>query len=139
MKQPKGRPKAITDKLFKAIYRKYEQLLAETDTTKEVTFKMLHLACDLDCDDKTIGRALWERGIKFRPLYEKPELSADDERKRKAWCEQHHAKELVCGIALACQVRVAAHVRFESWCLVGWARTSAHCPLLVCLGLPVPS
>ena len=97
------------DKLFKAIYGKCEQLLAETDATKEVTVKTLRLACDLDCDDKTISRALWERGIKFRPLYKKPELSADDERKREAWCEQHHAKERVCGIALACQVRVAAH------------------------------
>ena len=102
-KQPKGRPKAITDKLFKAIYRKCEQLLAKTDTTKDVTFKMLRLACDLHRDDMTIGPALWERGIKFRPLYEKPELSAEDERKRKAWW-------LVCGIALACQVRVAAPV-----------------------------
>ena len=116
MKQPKGRPKAITDKLFKAIYRKYEQLLAETDTTTEVTFKMLRLACDLDRDDKTIRGAVWERGIKFRPLYEKPELSADEESKRKAWCEQHHAKELVCGIALACQVRVAARVACTQRC-----------------------
>ena len=125
MKRPKGRPKAITDKLLKAICRKCEQLLAETDTTTEVTFKMLRLVCDLDRDDKTIKRAVWERGIKFRPLYEKPELCADDERKRKAWCEQHHAKELVCGIALACQVRVAAH----------GARRSVTDPICTCLRL----
>ena len=43
----------------------------------------------LKCSVKTLSRAFWAHGIHFRPLFEKPDLSAADVKARRAWAEEH--------------------------------------------------
>ena len=49
----------------------------------------------LMCEVKTISRAFWDRGIKFRLLYEKPDLTDEDRAERKAWglANKHRSPE----------------------------------------------
>ena len=43
----------------------------------------------LQCSEKSISRAFWQRGIHFRPLYEKPDLSPADVTERQQWALEH--------------------------------------------------
>ncbi|CAJ1422967.1 unnamed protein product [Effrenium voratum] len=86
--KPTGRPVAISEQSFKQIQKVYQKLLRESKG-KEVTVAMVKREMKLKCSLKTLSRAFWSRGIYFRPLYEKPDLSAADVKERKEWAEEH--------------------------------------------------
>ena len=91
-RKPKGRPQAIPDKDWPRVEKVFNKLLAKADTKTEVTANMVRQAAGLTCSLKSVSRAFWKRGIRFRPLYEKPELSEEDEEERYDFTEEHRDK-----------------------------------------------
>lgn len=51
--------------------------------------KMVKKELKVKCSLKAFSRAFWARGVHFRPLYEKPDLSCQDIKDRLAWAEAH--------------------------------------------------
>jgi len=91
----------ITEAKYKQIYKGYQRLLQKS-RAKEVTVKMVKKDLKLKCSVKTLSRAFWARGVHFRPLYEKPDLSPQDIKERLAWAEAHsHRSAAQWGRALA--------------------------------------
>ena len=90
--QSKGRPKVITETVFKRMQKVYQKLLKESHPY-EVTVAMLKGRLGLACSEKTISRAFWDHGIHFKPLYEKPALGRDDIAARLVWAtaNQHRS------------------------------------------------
>lgn len=86
-----GRPIAISEVLFRRIQKVYQKLLRESQG-KEVTAAMVKHKMKLKCSLKTLSRAFWAHGIHFRPLYEKPDLSAADVKARREWAEEHRRR-----------------------------------------------
>ena len=78
----------INEAKFKQLQKGYQKMLREV-TGKEVTINMLKRKLKLKCSNKSISRAFWQRGIHFRPLYQKPDLSTSDVKARLAWAEAH--------------------------------------------------
>ena len=78
----------ITDSNYKRIFKGYKRLLKNA-RGKEVTVKMVKKELKLKCSVKTLSRAFWARGVHFRPLYEKPDLSPQDAKDRLAWALAH--------------------------------------------------
>ena len=91
-KKPLGRPVAISEKDWPHVENTYNKLLAEADTKTEVTANMVRLAAGLKCSTKAVSRAFWKRGIYFRPLYEKPELTDEDRMDRRCFTDEHKDK-----------------------------------------------
>lgn len=85
---PKGRPVSITPARFKKMLKVYEGMLVESQPG-EVTIAMIKERLGLTCSEKTISRAFWARGIRFKPLYEKPVLESADKSERLAWAHDH--------------------------------------------------
>ena len=85
---PKGRPQVITPALFKKMEKEYQKLLKKSQP-HEVTIAMLKERMGLTCSDKTVSRAFWQRGIHFKPLYEKPVLTEGDKAERLAWAQKN--------------------------------------------------
>ena len=77
----------ITEAKYKQIYKGYQRFLQKS-RGKEVTVKMVKKDLKLKCSVKTLSRAFWARGVHFRPLHEKPDLSPDI-KERLAWAEAH--------------------------------------------------
>ena len=89
---PKGRPVAISKKMWPKIWKKYNDLLAKAQAKTDVTAKMVRNAAHLKCSVKAVSRAFWKRGIYFRPLYEKPTLEKEDRQKRRDFADKHQSK-----------------------------------------------
>lgn len=83
-----GRPVAISPAVYKKVEKGYQKMLREAKG-REVTVAMVKERLKLQCSTKTLSRAFWQHGVHFRPLYEKPDLSAEDIRQRRAWAERH--------------------------------------------------
>ena len=85
--KPKGRPRAycMTPAGYVAMERIYQKLLRESKGRAEVTPQMVKDRMGLTCCTKSISKAFWSHGVYFRPQYEKPDLSDQDRRERKAW------------------------------------------------------
>ena len=83
-----GRKACITEGKYKHIHKGYQRLLRNA-RGKEVTVKMVKKDLKLKCSEKTVSRAFWARGVHFRPLYEKPDLSLQDIKDRLAWAKAH--------------------------------------------------
>ena len=83
-----GRKVCITDSNYKRIFNGYKRLLKNA-RGKEVTVKMVKKELKLKCSVKTLSRAFWARGVHFRSLYEKPDLSPHDVKDRLAWALAH--------------------------------------------------
>ena len=64
--------------------KEYQKLLKKSQP-HEVTIAMLKERMGLTCSGKTASRACWQRGIHFKPLYEKPVLTEGDKAERLAW------------------------------------------------------
>ena len=90
--RPKGRPSVVSETVFKRLHRVYQKLLNEAHP-REVTIAMLKEKAGMSCSEKTISRAFWNRGIHFKPLYEKPTLTRDDMAQRLDWAiaNQHRS------------------------------------------------
>jgi hypothetical protein len=90
-KKKGGRPKAwiSTPAGFKAAEKAYQKLLRDSKGLKEITAEMLRKHMKLKCSVKALRRAFWENGVRFRPLFEKPDLTDADKAERRAWAESH--------------------------------------------------
>lgn len=91
-KRPKGRPAAITPKVFKRMEKTYTKMIADAKAKTEVTVAKIKRRMRLKCSEKTISRALWSNGVNMRPLYEKPTITDADKACRKAWAEEHEGR-----------------------------------------------
>ena len=87
-KAPHGRPVAITPAIYKRLEQVHKKMLKELPG-QEVTIAMLKKRMGLQCSEKSISRAFWRHGVHVRPLYEKPDLSPEDVRERRAWASKH--------------------------------------------------
>ena len=85
---PKGRPPAISPSMFKLVWAAHEKLI-KTNPNKEVTIKAVKANVGLTCSDRAVLDAFHKRGIYFRPLYEKLEITSDDVKQRMAFAEKH--------------------------------------------------
>lgn len=90
--KPVGRPRAIAPKTFTKVQKTYEKAIANAGAKHEVTANMVKRRMRLKCSTKTLRRALWAHGVRFRPLYEKPTLSDGDKRDRLEWAKAHASR-----------------------------------------------
>ena len=96
----------ITEAKYKQIYKGYQRLL------QKVTRQGGHcqdgeerLEAQVQCQN--FEPRIWARGVHFRPLYEKPDLSPQDIKERLAWAEAHsHRSAAQWGRALAIESNV---------------------------------
>jgi len=84
-----GRPPKLTEKGVDKIVATHGKMLAEAKGKREVTLKMVKARMRLRCSERTISRSFATRGIRFRPLYEKPDLSDADKKERLAFAKEH--------------------------------------------------
>lgn len=77
-----GRPKLITEAVFKKLEKALEKLLKKADAEWEVSVGAVMDAAGVTASAKTVLEAFHEHGIWFRPLREKPILTEEDIRKR---------------------------------------------------------
>ena len=68
------------------------QLIEDVDCLFQVTSIMLKAALKLKCREKTILRALHDRGVWFRSFREKPLLTEDDAKDRLQFTKAHAKK-----------------------------------------------
>ena len=79
---------ATVDRLVELL----DQMIIDADGNYEVTVDKLRRRSRVKASCRTILRALHARKIFFRPLREKPVLTADDVRERKRFAEKYKAK-----------------------------------------------
>ena len=61
----------------------------------------------LKCSERTVSRSFAMRGIRFRPLYEKPDLSDSDKKERMEFAEEHQGRS-------ACQWETFPHTVIDN-------------------------
>lgn len=88
-KRPVGRPPKLNEAKAKKIVSTHAKMLAEAKGKHEVTLKMVKSKMRLKCSERTISRSFAAQGIRFRPLYEKPDLSDGDKKERLAFAKVH--------------------------------------------------
>lgn len=89
--KPKGRQKAFvtTEKGFLAAQKAHARLLRKSKGLSEVTAGMVKDEMGESCSTRTLQRAFWQHDVYFRPLYEKPDLTPEDNTERLEWAERH--------------------------------------------------
>ena len=84
----KGRPRVITTTVFRRLVAAHEQLLKQRPRA-EVTIKQVKAKVGLTCCDRVVSNAFHKNGLYFRPHYEKPEITDDDIKLRRAFASDH--------------------------------------------------
>ena len=92
MRKPQGRKKVITPAILDRLEAKLNGMIQKADGEYEVTVGMLKRSCRLKVCERTILDALHTRGIYFRPLRQKPTLTPEDIKERKAFADEFAGK-----------------------------------------------
>jgi len=88
-KKPVGRPHKLNETTVNKIISTHSKLLAEAKEKREITLKMVKSRMRLKCSERTVSRSFAAKGIRFRPLYEKPDFSDGDKKERLAFAKEH--------------------------------------------------
>ena len=91
---PVGRPASLSEEEVDRLVEVATQLIEDADCLFQVTSSMLKAALKLKCSEKTILRALHDRGVWLRSFREKPLLTEDDVKDRLKFAKAHVAKPL---------------------------------------------
>ena len=83
-----GRPSALSSADEAKIERAAERMIQKADAEWLVTVGMVRKALKLNCCDRVILDAFHRHGIYFRPMRQKPVLTAADVRDRAAFADQ---------------------------------------------------
>ncbi len=90
--RPKDAPPALTTAAVDRLEKKLEEMVVKADGQYEVTVTMLKRSTRCKASERTILDRLHDRGIYFRPLRQKPTLTADDIASRKTFAIAYGAK-----------------------------------------------
>ena len=89
---PVGRPRKLTEMQLDRVEETLGKMVTAADSQYQVTAGMVRRALRLRCSDKTVLNALHQRGIKFRPMREKPVRTESDEKERLRFATTHSVK-----------------------------------------------
>ena len=87
-----GRKKLLSESQVLALKKKLDQMVKKADKKYEVTVGMLKKATRTKASVTTIQEALHKKGVYFRPFREKPDLTQDDVKDRRAFAKQCQSK-----------------------------------------------
>ena len=87
-----GRRAVLTEAQVDKLQKKLEEMIKKASNKYEVTVTMLRNATGTTASVSTISKALHQRNIFFRPFREKPDLTPDEIKKRRAFAEKYHCK-----------------------------------------------
>ncbi|CAK0810352.1 unnamed protein product [Prorocentrum cordatum] len=89
---PVGRPAALSAAQVDKVVETTEAMVVAADGKYQVTALMVRNALKLKCSVKRVQEALRSRGVRFRPMREKPIRTVDDEKDRLAFGNRHAKK-----------------------------------------------
>jgi hypothetical protein len=92
-KKKQGRPAALTKAQVDFLEKTLNEMIVKADTETFVTAKMLRRRTRVKASERTIRDALHKRNIRFRPFREKPALTEEDVKKRKAFAKKYRNKK----------------------------------------------
>ena len=87
-----GRPPALTKKQVDNLEARTEQLIEAADGKKEVSLKFVKRRTRCPAGTKTIARNLHKRGVRWHPLRNKPALTEEDQKARRAFARKWGGK-----------------------------------------------
>ena len=87
-----GRPCALTQSQVDRIANTLQKMITAANSEYQVTAGMVRRALRLKCSDKLVLNALHSRGIRFRPMREKPVRTEKDEKDRLEFAKLHRGK-----------------------------------------------
>lgn len=117
-----GRKRALSAGVVDRLTRTLARLQQQADGRYEVTVAMLKKSARVQASKRTILRALHIRGIRFRPMREKPVLTDEDVADRKEFADAYGRKPAVWWTT---HVHMAIDVKHFSVFLHGGARARA--------------
>ena len=91
-RRTQGRPPALTVAAVDRLEKRLDDMIIKADGQYEVTVSMLKRSARCEATERTILNKLHARGIYFRPLRQKPTLTADDVTAMKAFALTYGAK-----------------------------------------------
>ncbi|CAK0851195.1 unnamed protein product [Prorocentrum cordatum] len=89
---PAGRPPALSATQVDKVVETTEAMVVAADGKYQVTALMVRNALELKCSVKRVQEALRSRGVRFRPMREKPIRTVDDEKDQLAFGNRHAKK-----------------------------------------------